>query len=90
LDGTPFPSTVKLASRWLAGRVPLSRKPTDAGLETAYCAEVIALTYQAMGLLPDDRRLNSYDPGSFWSGDDLRLTGHARLGLEVAVTVPAQ
>jgi len=90
LDGTPFPSTVKLASRWLAGRVPLSRKRTDAGLETAYCAEVIALTYQAMGLLPADRRLNSYDPGSFWSGDDLRLTGHARLGLEIAVTVPAQ
>ncbi len=90
LDGTPFPSTVKLASRWLAGRAPLSRKRSDAGLETAYCAEVIALTYQAMGLLPGDRRLSSYDPGNFWSGDDLPLTGHARLALEIAVTVPAQ
>jgi len=90
LDGTPFPSTVRLASRWLSGRVPLSRKRSDAGLETAYCAEVIALTYQAMGLLPADRRPNSYDPGSFWSGDDLPLTGHARLGLEIAVTVPEQ
>jgi len=90
LDGTPFPSTVRLASRWLSGRVPLSRIRSDAGLETAYCAEVIALTYQAMGLLPADRRPNSYDPGSFWSGDDLPLTGHARLGNEIAVTVPAQ
>jgi hypothetical protein len=90
LDGTPFPSTVRLASRWLSGRVPLSRKRSDAGLETAYCAEVIALTYQAMGLLPADRRPNSYDPGSFWSGDDLPLAGHARLGLEIAVTVPEQ
>jgi hypothetical protein len=90
LDGTPFPSTVRLASRWVAGRVPLSRKRSDAGLETAYCAEVIALTYQAMGLLPADRRPNSYDPGSFWSGDDLPLTGHARLGLEIGVTVPEQ
>jgi hypothetical protein len=41
-------------------------------------------------LLPADRRPNSYDPGSFWSGDDLPLTGHARLGLEIAVTVPEQ
>ena len=90
LDGTPFPSTVRLASRWLSGRVPLSRKRSDAGLETAYCAEVIALTYQEMGLLPADRRPNSYDPGSFWSGDDLPLIEHARLGLEIAVTVPEQ
>ena len=90
LDGTPFPSTVRLASRWLSGRVPLSRKRSDAGLETAYCAEVIALTYQEMGLLPADHRPNSYDPGSFWSGDDLPLIGHARLGLEFAVTVPEQ
>ena len=90
LDGTPFPSTVRLASRWLSGRLPLSRKRSDAGLETAYCAEVIALTYQEMGLLPADRGPNSYDPGSFWSGDDLPRVGHARLGLEIAVTVPEQ
>jgi hypothetical protein len=86
LDGTPFPSTARLAGRWVAGRVPL-RAPTKA-LETAYCAEVVASTYQAMGLLPAGQRPNSYDPGSFWSGDDLRLTGGARLGEEIAVTVP--
>jgi hypothetical protein len=90
LDGTPFPSTVRLASRWLAGRVPLRRRRPGSALETAYCAEVVALTYQAMGLLPDDHRPNSYDPGSFWSGDDLPLTGHAQLGIEIAVTVPAR
>ena len=61
----------------------------DAALETAYCAEVVATTYQAMGLLPAGRQPNSYDPGSFWSGDDLPLTGGARLGKEIAVTVPA-
>ena len=88
LDGTPFPSTTRLASRWLAGRVPLRRHRSDAALETAYCAEVVATTYQAMGLLPAGQHPNSYDPGSFWSGDDLRLTG-GRLGEEIAVTVPA-
>ena len=53
LDGTPFPSTTRLAARWLTGRVPAVRhKTADADLETAYCAEVMAVTYQAMGLLP--------------------------------------
>jgi hypothetical protein len=62
---------------------------SDAALETAYCAEVVASTYQAMGLLPANQHPNSYDPGSFWSGDDLSLIGGARLGKEIAVTVPA-
>jgi hypothetical protein len=89
LDGTPFPSTARLASRWLAGRVPMRERQSDAALETAYCAEVVATTYQAMGLLPAGQHPNSYDPGSFWSGDDLSLDGGARLGREIAVTVPA-
>ena len=89
LDGTPFPSTARLASRWLAGRVPRIRRGGDAALETAYCAEVLALTYQAMGLLPGRRRASWYDAGRFWSGDDLRLTGGFTLGGEVAVGIPA-
>jgi hypothetical protein len=38
-----------------------------------------------MGLLGDDRPTNAYDPGSFWSGDELRLLGGARLGAEIRV-----
>lgn len=56
-------------------------------LEAAYCAEVVALTYQAMGLLAARRPPNWYDPGRFWSGDDLRLEGGAWLGDEIAVTL---
>jgi uncharacterized protein YjbJ (UPF0337 family) len=102
LDGTPFPSTAGLASRWLRGRVPsagqlpsvagwraLSRPAAEAVLETAYCAEVLAVTYQAMGLLDRRHQSSWYDPGRFWSGDDLRLTGGHRLGGEIPVTVPA-
>ncbi|WP_067700321.1 hypothetical protein [Nocardia jejuensis] len=91
LDGMPFPSTSALAGRWLRGRVPLPKKrsrDTDANLENAYCAEVVALTYQAMGLLPE-RRPNWYDPGRFWSGDNLRLADGYDLGGEIAVKVPA-
>jgi hypothetical protein len=89
LDGTPFPSTARLAGRWLTGRIPVRRRRDAAELETAYCAEVVAVTYQEMGLLPDDHRPNHYDPGSFWSGDKLPLTGGAWLSKEIVVTVPA-
>ncbi|GHJ52743.1 hypothetical protein Nm8I071_20500 [Nonomuraea sp. TT08I-71] len=100
LDGTPFPSTAQLAWRWARGRVPNLRRgrPSiadgggvpvrDRALETAYCAEVVAVTYEAMGLLPAGRRPNWYDPGRFWSGDDLDLTGGAQLGAEIEVGIP--
>ncbi len=90
LDGTPFPSTARLASRWIRGRVPAFRRgDRELVLETAYCAEVVALTYEEMGLLPGGRRPNWYDPGRFWSGDDLDLGLGATLGEEIAVDVPA-
>jgi len=89
LDGTPFPSTTKLTAKWLGGRIPAIRhKVREADLETAYCAELLAITYQAMGLLPSGRQPNWYDAGRFWSGDHLRLTPGFQLGGEIAVQVP--
>ena len=90
LDGTPFPSTTKLASQWLLGRVPAAvRNNADrASLETAYCAEVLAVTYQAMGLLAGARDPGWYDAGRFWSGDRLSLADGFRLGGEIAVRLP--
>ncbi|NKY54848.1 hypothetical protein [Nocardia flavorosea] len=95
LDGTPFPSTAALAGRWFRGRIQLPRRrsrrprrPDAREVENAYCAEIVAATYQAMGLLPEDRSPDWYDPGRFWSGDHLRLTGGHTLGGEVAVDVP--
>jgi len=86
LDGTPFPSTARLATRWLRGRAPAIRHGArDTDLTTAYCAEVVAVTYQAMGLLLDRHQPNWYDAGRFWSGDDLELAGGARLSGEIAV-----
>ncbi len=88
LDGTPFPSTARLAGRWVRGRLPTALRGTpEVDLESAYCAEVVAITYEAMGLLPGGRRPDWYDPGRFWSGDDLDLGVRARLGGEIAVRI---
>ena len=102
LDGTPFPSMARLAGRWLRGRLPARRRrgdsptdgaredgaPEDGTFESAYCAEVVAVTYEDMGLLPPDRRPHWYDPGRFWSGDGLTLRDGYALGREIAVTLP--
>ncbi len=85
MDGTPFPKTLSLATRWARGRV---RRP--ASVESTYCAEVVAATYQAMGLLGEQRPTNYYDPGSFWSGDHLTLRPGARLTAEVRIRMPPQ
>jgi hypothetical protein len=89
MDGTPFPSLARLALQWLSGRAPIRRAPQRADLDTAYCAEVLAVTFQEMGLLPSGRRPNWYDAGRFWSGDDLRLSQGFSLGGEIAVRLPA-
>jgi hypothetical protein len=82
-DGTPFPATLALVGRWARGRL---RRPSPA--EATYCAEVVASSYQAMGLLSSKRPANWYDPGRFWSGDRLELLGGATLGREIEVRVP--
>jgi hypothetical protein len=80
LDGKPFPNTVGLARQWINGRFRRS-----SSLETIYCAELLATTYQYMGLLPDKRPASWYDPGRFWSGDRIELVPPFSLGGEIAV-----
>jgi hypothetical protein len=88
LDGTPFPSTLALAGRWVRGRRHRRRGATSSrDIATTYCAEVVASTYQSMGLLGDERPTSYYDPGSFWSGDELHLLSGTRLGAEIRVLV---
>jgi hypothetical protein len=80
-DGRPFPTTPGLARQWLTGRV----RRRAASLETVYCAELVATTYQHMGLLPGRRPASWYDPGRFWSGDRIALVPPFALTGEVAV-----
>ena len=89
LDGVAFPNTARLAARWLRGRdAYVSRRERarrGTRPELAYCAEVVAATMIDMGLLTGDFSLRTYDPGAFWSGDDLPLEPGWSLGDEIAV-----
>ena len=80
-SGKPFPTTPGLIRSWATGRV----RRREVTREAIYCAELVALTMQNMGLLPDKRPPSWYDPGKFWSGDELELVPPFRLTDEIAV-----
>jgi hypothetical protein len=79
-DGRPFPTTPGLVRQWLNGRLRRS-----SSRETIYCAELVATTYQHMGLLPSRRPASWYDPGRFWSGDRIALVPPFALSGEIPV-----
>ena len=79
-DGRPFPTTLGLLRRWLSR--PVRR---TSSLEEVFCAELVATTFQHMGLLAPGRPAGSYDPGRFWTGDHIALTPPFALGAEIAV-----
>ena len=66
-NGVSFPSTMGLAWRWLRGRDGyLSRREAERkGLrpEDAYCAEVVAVTLEEMGVLQRRRPDELVRPG---------------------------
>lgn len=80
-SGRPFPKSAGVLGRWLAYRV--SRR--EHTLETIYCAELVATTFKAMGILPQDRPASWYDPGRFSSTDELELKPPYGLTGEIAV-----
>jgi hypothetical protein len=98
LTGRWFRGRVPTAVDWTRGIPFLDSKVREAarrkkaeklqvGLETAYCAETVAITYEEMGLLTTDKHFNWFDPGSFWSGDTLPLAPGYQLSDEIAVVV---
>lgn len=80
LDGRAFPTSLGLVRGWITGRFRRS-----SSLQEVYCAELVATTYQHMGLLPGRRPASWYDPGRFWSGDRLGLVEPFSLSGEIPV-----
>jgi len=97
LTGRWFRGRVPTAADWTRGipfldkrvRESARRRRADErnGLETAYCAESVAFTYEEMGLLTTEKDTSWFDPGKFWSGDLLPLTQGYKLTDEIAVVL---
>jgi hypothetical protein len=96
LTGRWFRGRVPTAVDWTRGIPFLDKKVREAarrkkaeklqvGLETSYCAETVAITYEEMGLLSTEKHFNWFDPGVFWSGDELPLAPGYQLSDEIAV-----
>lgn len=88
LDGVSFPSTARLAGRWLTSRdayQPRRKRGRPFRPEAAFCAETVALTLQDMGVVEDDWKPSWFDPGTFWSGEFLPLTEGWSYGAEIQV-----
>ena len=71
-----------------AARDGAIREPVRRRAEAAFCAEVAGVSLEQMGVLRGGAAPNWYDPGRFWSGDDLPMTERYRYGREIAVIVP--
>lgn len=74
---------------FLPGRNRADARPVRR-MEAAYCAEVAGATLEAMGVLLPAGSTSWYDPGRFWSGDDMPLARGWSYGREIAVTVPGR
>lgn len=86
LDGRPFPSIMGMVEDYVLGKlfhVVTSEK-------TLFCAELVALTYMGMGLLPPAPPANAYAPGSFGARHrSLPLQQTGTLGPEIRIERPS-
>ena len=81
MDRTSFPSLWNVMKQWLLGHVRI----TTSG-KRMECAEVLARTYQRMGLLPPEPPPNGYAPRDFSEKHaKLHLLRGATLGPQVEV-----
>jgi hypothetical protein len=98
LTGRFFRSRIPTIRDWTRGIPVVHDRVTESaqrrkqekravGLETAYCAETVAITYEEMGLMAADKDSDWFDPGSFWSGDALPLAPGYALSTEIPVDV---
>jgi hypothetical protein len=82
VDGRPFPTLKGMLLEWIEGKLDIAASDT-----TLFCAELVAITYQQLGLLPPEPPANGFDPGTFARADasDRLLLG-ARFGTLEEIT----
>lgn len=76
LEGRPFPSLLRMVMEFLEGQLHIRSSGPDL-----YCAALVAVMYQRMGLLPaEDPPPNWYDPKRFSEEFEKLPMLHGKLG----------
>ena len=85
IDKKPYPKGAVVVAHWIEGKLGI-----PAAFNDFFCAELVALCYEALGLLTLDMRrnpANKYTPGEFSSGREMELHLGAELDAERVITV---
>lgn len=81
IDEESFPTPLKLLKKWVVGH--LNMASSESRMD---CAEVVATTYQCMGLLAAEPPVDAYWPRSFSAQHEkVRLLKGAALGPQMQV-----
>ncbi|HYL37830.1 MAG TPA: hypothetical protein VEV17_18085 [Bryobacteraceae bacterium] len=82
VDARPIANDLAMMARWMSGKM-LSLTATDSSF---FCSQLIAETYQRVGLLPEHRPPNAYAPKDFsMQNTNLQLLSGATLSEEIFV-----
>jgi hypothetical protein len=82
VDARPFGSYFSMLAHWVEGQV----SPIAATTSALFCAEMVAMAYQNIGLLPLDPPPNAYSPGTFsMKNHNLVMLSSATFGEEILV-----
>ncbi len=88
-EGVPFGTVLQMALDYAIGKL----YDQATGLTTMFCAELVAVTYQALGLLTDEHPPNWYSPNSFGPEAQGQLpwtpVAPVSLGMPVPITLEA-
>ena len=75
VKGRPFPSATGMAWHWAEGKLGI-----NAGEKTFFCADLVADTWQHMGILRTRKPANGYAPSDFAYRNNMPFAVPARLG----------
>ncbi|NND03989.1 MAG: hypothetical protein HKN91_14505 [Acidimicrobiia bacterium] len=85
IDKKPYPRGAVVVAHWIEGRLGI-----PAAFNDFFCAELVALCYEALGLLTINvhhNPANKYSPGEFSSHQGINLHLDAELEAERVITV---
>lgn len=84
VKGRPFPSIWGMMSHWMEGKLGI-----DSGEKSFFCSDLVADSYQNMGLLPEKPPANFYAPKNFATSKKMNLLLGAKFSEQISFQMDA-